>query len=530
MSGPSPCVRLSVIIALAVVTAVACAGRRPPQVPAGTIAAMNDLSQADRLVRDGCYACLREAATLYERTLAAEPLWTDVRRRLVDTLFLLAMRERELGLGQGVSLARARDEAARLPPPSDVSVYEAVVEATGWRTGGVSREQQDTIFDVQARVSRSWKTWRAALLAGAGSDVLSQYQLLSFDCLNAYRLREARLEAWKPPPGSPPLLQFRTAVCGPWDRAALTALLQAVPAFAEAHLYLGEIALAAGTLRTSEVHLLSATAAMPDLVAGRALLGQVYQLMEDTEAALEMYTSVVTDVPGHREGLLGQARALSQLGRSEDAIRVLDRMVDLGTWYLGEAHYWRAWNRHRLKQFDAAHDDVLAARLRLPMDPQVDKLAGLVALARNEVEGAEREFRAAVEHLAGRGQRDCDAGYYLASTLVMQREWAEGAALFEAGVPCYTLDETAVRARMAEIAASELPPARKARLTASKQKDIVSLQAQQARAALNAAIAYVNLGAPDKARPLAERAAVSPDLAEQARVLLERIRAARPPG
>ena len=229
-------------------------------------------------------------------------------------------------------------------------------------------------------------------------------------------------------------------------------------------------------------------------------------------------------MPDHREALLGEARALIYLGRHDEAIAVLDRMITLGTWYLGEAHYWRAWNRHRLKQYDAANEDVPAARSRLPMDPQLDKLAGLVALARNEIERAEREFRAAVEHLAGRGQRDCDAGYYLASTLVMQRKWAEAAPLFEAAVPCYAEDEKAARARIGEIAASDLPGARKVRMTAAKEREIAGHQAQQARAAFNAAVACANLGQLDKARPLAERAASHPDLRDPANALLARIR------
>ena len=58
--------------------------------------------------------------------------------------------------------------------------------------------------------------------------------------------------------------------------------------------------------------------------------------------------------------MLGEARSLSYLGRAEAAIAVLDEMERLGTWYMGDMYYWRAWNRHRLGQDDAANDDVLA--------------------------------------------------------------------------------------------------------------------------------------------------------------------------
>jgi hypothetical protein len=152
---------------------------------------------------------------------------------------------------------------------------------------------------------------------------------------------------------------------------------------------------------------------------------------------------------------------------------------------------------------------------------------GFIALARKEVERAEQEFRLAVQHLEGRGERDCDAGYFLASTLIMQRKWAEAAPFFERAEPCYALDEKALRQRIEAIRASELPDDRQDRLVAAKERDILKVRLQQARSSYNAAVAYANVGDLDKARPLAERAAAHPDLAAQARTVLDRI--GRPP-
>jgi tetratricopeptide (TPR) repeat protein len=202
---------------------------------------------------------------------------------------------------------------------------------------------------------------------------------------------------------------------------------------------------------------------------------------------------------------------------------VLDEMVRLGAWYLGEAHYWLGWNRLHLAQNDRARDEVAAARNYLPMDPLVDKLSGRVALARNEIEQAEREFRAAVEHFAGRQTRDCETNYLLASVVVMQRKWPEGGQMFSQVVPCFVEDEQATRRKIDEINAADLPAERKVRLVAAKQKAIGALQSQQARAAYNGAVAYANLGDKEKARPLAERAAQHPDLADLAQKLLARL-------
>jgi tetratricopeptide (TPR) repeat protein len=303
----------------------------------------------------------------------------------------------------------------------------------------------------------------------------------------------------------------------------LDALATDDPGFAETHLFLGEQALGNLTLRTAEKHLAEAVKAMPDLPPAWLLLGHVHLAIEEPDLARDAYHRVNIAVPGQREAMLGEARSLSYLGRHGEAIAILDEVERLGTWYMGDMYYWRAWNRHRLTEHDAANDDVLASRQRMPMDPKVDSLAGFIALARHEVARAEGEFRLAVQHYEGRGERDCDSGYYLASTLVMQRKWAEAAPFFERAEPCYALDEKAVRQRIATIRASDLPDDRQDRLVAAKERDILKVQLQQARSCYNAAVAHANLGEPGKARPFAQRALAHPEMKSLAEQLLARL-------
>jgi tetratricopeptide (TPR) repeat protein len=268
----------------------------------------------------------------------------------------------------------------------------------------------------------------------------------------------------------------------------------------------------------------AAVEAMPELAAARVSLGHVYFAMEDLDLARETYHAAVDAVPGQREALFGEAKSLSVLGRHAEAVAVLDRMVELGTWYQGEAHYWRAWNRYRLREYEAADGDVAGARSRLPMDVQVDKLAGQIALARNDPDRAEREFRAALQHMIDKGDRDCDVRYLLGSVLVMRKAWAEAAPQFSSAVPCYADAEASTRRRIDEIRVSDLPDDRKARLVAAKERAAIGLQDHMARAAFNGAAAFYNGGEPQNAKPLAERAASHPELGEQARALLARIK------
>ena len=490
-----------------------------------------ELARADALVAEGCYACLTEALAIYERAAATGGA-PAAGVRAVDAALLLALRERELGLGAGRALEHAVELASLQPAPFDISPFVAVAESHAWHAGGASRERQDAVMPALRTMFKSWPARRTLIAPGAERDALSAYFLLALDCDRRYYQGGGDVDPWKPAPGAPPLVRFRAAVCpAEPDEEALAAIVEADPRFAEAHLFLGEGALRRLTLLTAERHLLKAVAGIPGLPPARLALGHVYLAMEEFREARDAYHDVNAAVPGQRDAMLGEIKSLSYLGRHQEAIAIADEMVRLGTWYMGDAYYWRAWNRHRLGQHDAANDDVVAARSRMPMSPQVDLLAGFIAIARNEIARAEGEFRLAVQHLEGRGERDCDAGYYLASTLVMQRKWAEAAPLFERAEPCYILDEQAVRQRIAAIRASDLQDDRQDRLVAAKERDILKVRLQQARSCYNAAVAAANLGDEAKARPFAERASAHPDLAVQAKVLLDRIgrRAPRPP-
>ncbi|MEI6666569.1 MAG: hypothetical protein WCP29_00320 [Acidobacteriota bacterium] len=518
------------LLLVACLMLAACAPARPRLNFAPSMAATETLARADGLVRAGCYTCLTEALAIYE-SLAAGPAEVPVAAyRATDTAVLLAMRERELGLGSARSMQKAEALAGGLPVPADYSAFLAMADTVAWKSLGVSAEQHDTRLDTYRVVNERFSEWRSQLLASAPRDVLSAYQLIALDCVYANKLSEANQTPWALPAGSAPLLRARASTCSGATASQLDDLMVDEPRLKELHLFQGERALGRGTLRTAERHLLAALSEIPSLIAANVVLGHVYLAMEDTESALVAYHVAASAVPGQRDAMLGEAKALSYLGRSDDAIAVLNQMVRLGTWYLGEANYWIGWNHFRLNQLDRASADLVVARSYLPMDPLVDKLSGLVALARTEVERAEREFRSAAEHFAGRQTRDCDTGYYLASVLVMQKKWPEGAQVFSAALPCYVEDEQAAHARIAEIAVSDLPAERKARLAEAKRKTIATLQAQQARAAYNGAVAFANLGNTEKARPLAERAAQHPDMAEVARKLIARLQPGVRPG
>jgi tetratricopeptide (TPR) repeat protein len=482
-----------------------------------------DLVRADGLVAEGCYVCLTDALAIYER-LAATGDAPVAALRAIDASLLLALRERELGLGSARSLEHAVELASTQPAPYDIGVYQSVAEAQAWHPYGVPKERADEAMKPLMRMGTAWQDWRAELVARAPADRLSAYYLLALDCTAGPLMRDANVEPWRLPAGAPPLLRYRAAICpGARDEPLLDAVSLADPRWAEADFFLGEAALGRLTVRPAEKHLVRALKGIPDLTAAEVTLGHVHLATEEFQLARDAYHRASASVPGQREAMLGEAKSLSFLGRHDDAIAILDEMERLGTWYMGETYYWRAWNRYRLKRYDAANDDVLASRSRLPMDGQVDKLAGFIALARNDVPRAEGEFRAAVTHIEGRGGTDCEARYYLGSALVMQRKWAEAVPSFETAEPCYARAQNALRARIKDIRGSDLPDDRQDVLVAAKEKDIAAARLQEARSAYNAGVALANLGELQRARPFAERAATHPDLVAQANAILERI-------
>jgi len=132
-------------------------------------------------------------------------------------------------------------------------------------------------------------------------------------------------------------------------------------------------------------------------------LARVHVMLEEYELSLPEYQQVLDLVADQTDAMLGKARALSALGRPLEAIAILDRIITMGSWLVGDAYYWRAWNRYHMKQLELANDDV-AASLRLMSTARVHYLAGSIASARNQWPRAQTEFEAALTL----DQTDCD--------------------------------------------------------------------------------------------------------------------------
>jgi tetratricopeptide (TPR) repeat protein len=405
-----------------------------------------------------------------------------------------------------------------------------IVRVLPWHRASVAPE----VFEEQNRVGRQQLTqhaagWAERLRTSAPTDPASAYFFVTLTCDYGFYLGDsaqaAEAEAWH---ADSPLLAYRKARCTPRGgdadsrlagaHARLSAVLERVPAFVEIEYLLGEQALQRRAFTEAAERLLVAHAAMPAWPAVALLLGDVGLAAEDLEASLAFYDEVVSLEPRQREGLLGKAKALSYLGRSAEATQVLDALLALGTFHLGDGYYWRAWNENRLDRLDAAWADVERAK-QYRSDSEVFKLGGIVALQREELELARTNLETAV----ARNRTDCDAAFYLGDTYVALRTWPPAGPIYAAAASCYESEAQALEREIRDLEASDTPPERKAAMVARRRSAIRTAVDQGATSLFNAAASYFNAGDTEAAGQYAERAQMDPRFADRAGEILERI-------
>ena len=133
-------------------------------------------------------------------------------------------------------------------------------------------------------------------------------------------------------------------------------------------------------------------------------------------------------------------QAQSYLMRHPDAIATATRLLDLGTWHIADANYWRAWNRYHLKEYDAAWEDVENATRGLS-NSRVYMLAGLIAYARKDLPIAVQRFDRAYEI----DPSACDATWMSGLVSIDQNELAIAAPKFTRGMSCFVSAAAALR-------------------------------------------------------------------------------------
>lgn len=498
--------RIRRFLVIATLTA-SCAARAPRTPPVDPV--IERLAYADVLANVGCYLCLLEAVSIYEAAAGR----AEVPAKLFDAYLLLALRQKELGLSDTATLARARSTAGKLPAGTRDLEWMAIADAIPPNPSISSFAQAEFLATRFRQLREKTPEWKALVGAVAADDAIAAYLALALEC-------DARLGGTAEPPpnlelgGDAPVVEYRRAICRgqPGDRA--TALLEREPRFVELQFFLGLRALGAYRLITAEKLFLKAYESLPDLPALTLSLAHVYLALEESDRAFEFYAKTLALAPDHAEALLGQGKAASYLRRHAEALPPLDRLIELRRSSLAEAHYWRGWNYFGMKVLDKAWDDAVRAK-SLWVNGAVYKLVGLVANAQGELDVAELNFEAAWKL----SEADCEAGLYLGGVRVEKRAWKASAPVSAKSSDCYVQEEARLRHEIEKLGADAEDPDRAARQLARRNHDLEEARRLQAAAAYHAGVAYWNIGARDLAMSYARRAAQH----EQFRELAEKI-------
>jgi tetratricopeptide (TPR) repeat protein len=510
--------RTAALLAGLALVAASCA---PPARVATVSVTGPDLKirEAESLVRKGHYLAFKKAVLIYTDLSMNPKIRTKIVSPYLEAELLLALREKDLGIDNPATLLAAAELIAANPGLAGMKPYLTLISRMPARTRGVMRD-----IDTSGWNAAGAKELEAAETAVRKSAERSEFAACvqaAWSCSYGRYSEQWRKasEYLKLFPGSV-LLEYELAVCGEEAAAALRDLLSREPDFAEAHFHLGEAALRQGKLIEAESELLKAYVAIPESPQTRILLAGIYFASEEFDRSLEFYDLALAVSPGYRDALLGKAICLSYLGKYEDAIQVLDRMLELGYWLLGEAHYWIAWNLHELKRDDEALKHIDEAKGRLPTNSEVFSLAGTIALDLGEDGRSEKDFLESLKY-----NPDNRESLFGLGTLAGRKNlWRESGAYYEKAAGTCGASEAALRARIEEIRNSAVSEERKERLVRKREAQIEGLRLTEATSYYNAAAAYLNAELKDQAVACAGKAAAHPALKAKAEELLRSVR------
>ena len=494
---------------------IACASG-PKKLSAAELAAQAHAA-AQVLVQDGCYECLLEARETYER-VAVGPSRRPLIVPMFETELLIALREKEFAMDASGALGRARTLLAELPPEVDGVRYLAVVDAVPRDAMGVPQVEELAFRRERASYIPKIDGEIAWLATGPLQPVVRQYLSLSIDCKYLHRGQPAGRALTVStdrtvPADAPPLIAYRIATCDSVKADVLESLKARVPRFSDTAIFRARV-LALEAQRTGGAGarplLAEAREHFPASPSVTYLNGNFQQAIGDCREALRFYDETLALKPLHENALLGRTVCLTYLKRQDEAIATATHMIELRTFNMHEAYFWRAWIQHDRKALPAARADITSAKA-IASSGNIHRLAGIIEYDQDDLDIAERDLRAAKD--ASGGGADCVARWYLGLVAIKRTKAPDAAANFEEAMTCYEraaqVSEAGLRAMEAN---ADIDPDFKARQIEGFKAAVEEDRSQQYAAAFNAANYFAQAGNRDKARVLIEVAAKDPAL------------------
>ena len=277
----------------------------------------------------------------------------------------------------------------------------AAAELIVGETSGLDPVQRAAVTGGRPPIDRA-NSRRRALDPLFGKDIVATYVALTIDCESPKLIETVDIDGLAKQYEGSPLMQFRLSRCGRPAQARHLATLRANdPRWTDVLFWEARGAIAGapgGVIDLSKVIALygEGRAAFPKSLALTMAWANANLSAEEFAQAQIGFDDVLSVFGEHRDALIGRVQALSYQMQHPDAVATATRVIDLGTWHLGDAYYWRAWNRYHLKEYETAWADVENAIKGLA-NARVYMLAGLIAYERKELPTAVQRFDRAYE-------------------------------------------------------------------------------------------------------------------------------------
>ena len=481
------------------------------------------IAEADALYSKGHYVALKDARRVYEEALAVPEERAAAAEKLLRAAIALGLRQKDLGVLPSKPALDLTGLVAAAPALSPYGSWLELLDGLPNKIKGSPGSEQIGGRSLEAQ--SDWVRNRIPDLDREIGERLSADDLaatlrLALRATYFFKFQDKLASKFyvEAHPGSR-LTAFQAAVCPSIEPEELETLLVLDPEFIEAHYFLGEIALLGGKVLTAERHYLAVHDRIPESLSVLISLAKVTFQMEETESCLDYNEKALSLLPTYRDALLGQGLCLGYLGRHDEALAVLGRLLELGVYYLGEAHYWTAWNLNELERLDEARRAIEAAKVFLVGVSDVAALSGIIAYRQGRLDDAEKDLREALNLEPS----DSDAAYYLGKLYADRKDWLNSGIYFAGAALSLEENERGTEKKIEEIEASEMPPERKARLVLKKRVQILSVQATKATCQYNGAAGFHNAGSFERALDLARLAATHPAFAAKAAELIKLI-------
>ncbi|MGB7295854.1 MAG: tetratricopeptide repeat protein [Candidatus Aminicenantales bacterium] len=506
-------------VLLGLIFLAACSGAHKAKLAPLAPEIEQQIAAADSLHHRGCYVPLKEAFGIYS-SLYIRPECRDLAAaRLVKNSLLLAVREKELGMTGRTYLEAA---LAVIKENTYLEAFIPYAEIAGlfWVQGKGVMADIDERFPWKP-TEEKLKAIDAELKAKAKVDEFSAYMYATMRCFLAEpseKIEDPEQMAALFPDSL--LLKYKKATCPKENEEELNSILSQELRFYEADYHLGMLSLSRGNLVQAESHLLRMHEGIPESAQATILLASIAFALEEVERSLEFHEKTLDLMPDYRDALLGKAICLSSMGRSQEAISVCEKIIALGYWLLGESYYWIAWNQHELKDYAAAEGSIEQSKGRLPTSAEVFTLAGLIAMDREELARAEKEFQEALKYAPA----NSDVLYNLGSIYARKHDWPNTGLYFERAGFAFESEGETLRGKIQEAEKSILAPRRKESLINKRRARLERALLSRATSFYNAAAGYFNAGQKYKALEMAARAVEHPALREKAEELMAEIK------